>query len=68
MKKSIIVWAASAVLYLGVVIAGYSVYASMNPKADEHTDHAAAAVQKKEDAATMTVTAVMVQLLQIPST
>jgi len=68
MKKSIMVWAASAVLYLGVVIAGYSVYASMNPKADEHTDHAAATVQEKADTATMTVTAVMVQPLQIPPT
>lgn len=49
MKKSIMIWAASAVLYLGIVIAGYSVYASINPKADEHTDHAAATVQEKED-------------------
>ncbi|MCI2256474.1 hypothetical protein L2D08_19220 [Domibacillus sp. PGB-M46] len=48
MKKSIMVWAASAVLYLGVVIAGYSVYASMNPKAGEHTDHTAATVQEEE--------------------
>ncbi|OLS34262.1 hypothetical protein [Bacillus sp. MRMR6] len=39
MKKSIMVWATSAIVYLGVVIAGYSVYASMNAKTDEQTNH-----------------------------
>jgi YVTN family beta-propeller protein len=30
MKKSIMIWAVSAIVYLGIVIAGYSVYANMN--------------------------------------
>lgn len=53
MKNSTLIWAASAIVYLGVVIAGYSVYASMQPDkgergnehgADEHAanEHAAA--------------------------
>lgn len=41
MKRNIMIWTISAIVYLGVVIAGYSVYASMNPKTDEHTNHAA---------------------------
>lgn len=36
MKKSIMIWAVSAIVYLGIVIAGYSVYASINPKSEEH--------------------------------
>jgi hypothetical protein len=40
------IWTISAIVYLGVVIAGYSVYASMNPKTDEHTNHA---VDQKEE-------------------
>lgn len=39
MKKSIMIWTISAIVYLGIVIAGYSVYASVNPKAEEHTTH-----------------------------
>lgn len=38
MKKSTLIWAASAIVYLGVVIAGYSVYASMQPDKGEHND------------------------------
>lgn len=41
MKRSIMIWTVSAIVYVGLVIAGYSVYASMNPKKDEHTNHAA---------------------------
>lgn len=39
MKKSNMFWAISAIVYLGVVIAGYSVYASVNPKSEEHDNH-----------------------------
>jgi hypothetical protein len=39
MKRGIMIWAISAIVYLGVVIASYSVYASMNPKTDEHINH-----------------------------
>jgi flagellar basal body-associated protein FliL len=39
MKKSIMIWAVSAIVYLGIVIAGYSVYASINPKSEEHNNH-----------------------------
>ncbi|MFS0593190.1 hypothetical protein AB1L05_16510 [Cytobacillus horneckiae] len=48
MKRSIIIWAISGIVYLGVVIAGYNVYASMNPKTDEHTNRAANE-QEEED-------------------
>ncbi|MFP3846073.1 multicopper oxidase family protein [Priestia filamentosa] len=41
MKRSIMIWVISAIVYLGVVIASYSVYANINSKADEHTNHAA---------------------------
>ncbi|CAH2715900.1 hypothetical protein BACCIP111895_03084 [Neobacillus rhizosphaerae] len=41
MKKSIMIWAVSAIVYLGIVIAGYSVYASINPKSEEHNNHTA---------------------------
>lgn len=47
MKRSIMIWAISAVVYLGVVIAGYSVYANMNPKTGEHINHAAKDPQEK---------------------
>ncbi len=33
------IWAGSAIVYLGVVIAGYNVYASMNAKTDEQKNH-----------------------------
>ncbi|MBX9971064.1 hypothetical protein H7K06_26455 [Priestia aryabhattai] len=46
MKKSIMIWAVSAIVYLGIVIAGYSVYASLNPRTDEHINHA---VDQKEE-------------------
>ncbi|MEK4029863.1 hypothetical protein MKZ02_15265 [Pseudobacillus sp. FSL P4-0506] len=39
MKRSVMIWAVTAIVYLGVVIAGYSVYANMNPKTDEQTNH-----------------------------
>nr|WP_257535862.1 hypothetical protein [Mesobacillus foraminis] len=39
MKKTILIWAISAIVYLGVVIAGYSVYASSNSETDPHTNH-----------------------------
>jgi hypothetical protein len=39
MKKSIMIWAVSAIVYLGIVIAGYSVYASINPKSEESNNH-----------------------------
>jgi uncharacterized membrane protein YkoI len=38
MKKSIMIWAVSAIVYLGIVIAGYSVYASINPKSEEQNN------------------------------
>ncbi|KFN04622.1 hypothetical protein D0U04_14490 [Bacillus clarus] len=39
MKRSIMIWAISGIVYLGVVIGGYSVYASVNPKTAENTNH-----------------------------
>lgn len=39
MKKSILIWTISAIVYLGVVIVGFKVYASMNPKSEEHVTH-----------------------------
>jgi hypothetical protein len=41
MKKSITVWGISAIVYLGVVITGYSVYAGINPNTDEQVNHTA---------------------------
>ena len=42
MKKSTLIWAASAIVYLGVVIAGYSVYASMQgDKGERGNEHGA---------------------------
>lgn len=35
-QKSILIWALSAIVYLGIVMGGYSVYASMNPASDDH--------------------------------
>ncbi|RAN80582.1 hypothetical protein [Bacillus sp. SRB_331] len=40
MKRSIMIWAISGIVYLGVVIGGYSIYASVNPKTAENTNHA----------------------------
>ncbi|WP_144549606.1 hypothetical protein [Bacillus sp. X1(2014)] len=42
MKKSIMIWAVSAITYLGIVIVGYSVYANINPKPEEHSHHTTA--------------------------
>ncbi|MGQ4665674.1 hypothetical protein ACUIJN_07480 [Metabacillus halosaccharovorans] len=39
MKRSMMIWTISAIVYLGLVITGYSVYASMNPKTTEHANH-----------------------------
>jgi hypothetical protein len=36
------IWTVSAIVYLGIVIAGYSMYTNMNPKTDEHANHTAA--------------------------
>ncbi|WP_160720588.1 hypothetical protein [Bacillus sp. USDA818B3_A] len=47
MKKGIMIWAISAIVYLGIVIAGYSVYASINPKSEEH-DNRATTAQEEE--------------------
>ncbi|MBY0156811.1 MULTISPECIES: hypothetical protein [Cytobacillus] len=38
MKKGILIWTLSAIVYLGAVIAGYNVYASINPKTEEHAN------------------------------
>ncbi|ULT58235.1 hypothetical protein L1999_06850 [Neobacillus drentensis] len=48
MKKGIIIWAVSAILYLGVVIAGYSMYANNNPKSEEHGHHTTTTEQGEE--------------------
>ncbi|MET4566729.1 hypothetical protein [Bacillus subtilis] len=40
MKQGILIWAVSAIVYLGLVIAGYSLYATVNPKTNEQTKHA----------------------------
>ncbi|MCM2581677.1 MULTISPECIES: hypothetical protein [Bacillus] len=40
MKRGILIWAVSAIVYLGLVIAGYSLYATVNPKTNEQTKHA----------------------------
>ena len=37
-QKTIQVWSLSAILYLGVVIGAYSVYASMNPVTNDHQE------------------------------
>ncbi|HZH58787.1 MAG TPA: hypothetical protein VEY70_04250, partial [Metabacillus sp.] len=39
MKRSMLIWTISAIVYLGLVITGYSVYASMNLKTTEHANH-----------------------------
>ncbi|QQZ10401.1 hypothetical protein [Heyndrickxia vini] len=39
MKKGMMIWTISALVYLGLVIAGYSVYASINPKTEKHITH-----------------------------
>ncbi|GIN85931.1 hypothetical protein J6TS2_23170 [Heyndrickxia sporothermodurans] len=39
MKHRPMAWAISALVYLGLVITGYSVYASMNPNSDASTKH-----------------------------
>lgn len=39
MKKSILIWTISAIVYLGIVIIGFNVYASMNPDTEEHNNH-----------------------------
>lgn len=41
MKRNIMIWAIAGIVYLGVVIGGYSTYASVNQKTDEHTNHTA---------------------------
>lgn len=46
MKKSILIWTISAIVYLGIVIVGFNVYASMNPNTEEHTNHA---TEQKEE-------------------
>lgn len=38
MKKSTIIWAISAIVYLGIVIAAYTVYASIDPQTENHTN------------------------------
>ena len=38
MKKSIMIWAISAIVYLGIVIGAYSVFDSINPKTEQHTN------------------------------
>ncbi|MDP1513386.1 multicopper oxidase domain-containing protein [Paenibacillus sp. CMAA1739] len=40
MKRSITIWAVTAILYLGVVITGYSVYGSRNDSKDQSMDMA----------------------------
>ncbi|HWO74345.1 MAG TPA: hypothetical protein VNM69_00345 [Bacillus sp. (in: firmicutes)] len=37
-QKTLLVWSISAILYLGVVIGAYSVYASMNPITNNHQE------------------------------
>ncbi|MGE7838470.1 hypothetical protein ABE042_18520 [Viridibacillus arvi] len=39
MKRSTATWAISAIVYLGIIIIGYSVYANMNPKTEVTDDH-----------------------------
>ncbi|MGX8232102.1 hypothetical protein [Bacillus subtilis] len=39
MKRGILIWAVSAIVYLGLVIAGYSLFATVNPKNNEQTKH-----------------------------
>lgn len=39
MKKGTMIWVISAIVYLGIVIAGYSVYASINLKTADDTNH-----------------------------
>lgn len=38
MKKSSMIWMIAAIVYVGIVIAAYSVYASINPKQENHTN------------------------------
>ncbi|MBU7591178.1 hypothetical protein [Metabacillus halosaccharovorans] len=39
MKKSILIWTISAIVYLGIVIIGFNVYASMNPNTEKEATH-----------------------------
>lgn len=38
MKRSIMIWTISGLIYLGVVIAGYNIYAGMKPEPAADTD------------------------------
>jgi hypothetical protein len=38
-QKNILTWAISAIVYLGLVIGGYSVYASLNSNNDHTNTH-----------------------------
>jgi len=51
MNKSILIWVASAVVYLGIVVAGYSVYSSFAPQeeqSEEHTSGEVHAMQQED--------------------
>jgi hypothetical protein len=39
MNRGIVIWVVSAIVYLSLVIAGYHVYASMNPKIEKNANH-----------------------------
>lgn len=52
-QKKIVTWAISAIVYLGLVIGGYTVYASMNNKND-HTDTHSATSNSNEKKETST--------------
>ncbi|MBM7716890.1 flagellar basal body-associated protein FliL [Bacillus thermophilus] len=41
MKRSVLIWLVTGIVYLGAVIAGYSLYANMNSNTDEPANHGA---------------------------
>jgi hypothetical protein len=48
-QKKIWTWAISAIVYLGLVIGGYSVYASMDNRDDHTEDHSASNINEKKE-------------------
>jgi hypothetical protein len=47
-QKNIVTWAISAIVYLGLVIGGYTVYASLDSN-DDHTDTHATTTNGNEE-------------------
>jgi hypothetical protein len=65
-QKNILTWAISAIIYLGLVIGGYTVYASLDSN-DDHTDTHTATLMSKHITIIILANEMMVriQLIQI---